>query len=364
MANNRPKAVWLLCAGYDFDLLLISGHDVLTSCVSVPFVQVLLGRKMEDWLRFSVCYWHSFCGTGNDGPHSHTHNVSYTLTHGICLHNTHVVPSTCKVLTRLGSPPSRDPGTREPPWRQPGRGSMLLLSSSPNWVWVQLHRASQRLFRLGLSSCHWSWISASFRMGSHALISLCFFIVNIELCVFLSFLQVKYYTFHDRYCNIYCNYYAYSNSLFSHVVCCELMLGLSHCFAMMVNVNDITENERQNKYHQIPGTVVWGTCAPNKTGLASWGLAHENSTVLCSTVQECMNVRWGYVNDVTESKGSQISNAPVFRDMAPEGSSLEESNRNLDEMTDLALQLQNRTGVKVLWVTCNLFAHSRSGSLS
>lgn len=47
------------------------------------------------------------------------------------------------------------------------------------------------------------------------------------------------------------------------------------------------------------------------------------------------------------------------RDMSPEGSTLEESNSNLDEMTDLALQLQNRTGVKVLWVTCNLFAHSR-----
>lgn len=27
-------------------------------------LQVLKGRKMEDWLRFSVCYWHSFCGTG------------------------------------------------------------------------------------------------------------------------------------------------------------------------------------------------------------------------------------------------------------------------------------------------------------
>lgn len=27
-------------------------------------LQVLMGRKMEEWLRFSVCYWHSFCGTG------------------------------------------------------------------------------------------------------------------------------------------------------------------------------------------------------------------------------------------------------------------------------------------------------------
>ncbi|XP_010792169.1 xylose isomerase-like [Notothenia coriiceps] len=24
-----------------------------------------MGRKMEDWLRFSVCYWHSFCGTAD-----------------------------------------------------------------------------------------------------------------------------------------------------------------------------------------------------------------------------------------------------------------------------------------------------------
>lgn len=48
------------------------------------------------------------------------------------------------------------------------------------------------------------------------------------------------------------------------------------------------------------------------------------------------------------------------RDMAPEGSTLEESNKNLDEITDLALQLQNQTGVKVLWITCNLFAHPRS----
>ncbi|XP_011603565.2 xylose isomerase-like isoform X2 [Takifugu rubripes] len=47
------------------------------------------------------------------------------------------------------------------------------------------------------------------------------------------------------------------------------------------------------------------------------------------------------------------------RDVAPEGSTLEESNRNLDEITDLALQLQKQTGVKVLWVTCNLFAHRR-----
>ena len=46
-------------------------------------------------------------------------------------------------------------------------------------------------------------------------------------------------------------------------------------------------------------------------------------------------------------------------DIAPEGATLEESNRNLDEITDLALELQAQTGVKLLWGTCNLFAHSR-----
>ena len=38
-------------------------------------------------------------------------------------------------------------------------------------------------------------------------------------------------------------------------------------------------------------------------------------------------------------------------------STLEETNKYLDEMTDLALELQQQTGVKLLWATCNLFAH-------
>nr|XP_020467250.1 xylose isomerase-like isoform X2 [Monopterus albus] len=54
-----------------------------------------------------------------------------------------------------------------------------------------------------------------------------------------------------------------------------------------------------------------------------------------------------------------LSFSPSLVDMAPEGSTLMESNRNLDEITDLALQLQSQTGVKVLWVTCNLFSHPR-----
>ena len=47
------------------------------------------------------------------------------------------------------------------------------------------------------------------------------------------------------------------------------------------------------------------------------------------------------------------------RDIAPEGADLEETNAILDEITDLALELQNETGVKLLWATSNLFSHPR-----
>ncbi len=39
------------------------------------------------------------------------------------------------------------------------------------------------------------------------------------------------------------------------------------------------------------------------------------------------------------------------------GDDLKTTNKNLDEISDLASQLQKETGVKLLWSTCNLFAH-------
>ena len=38
------------------------------------------------------------------------------------------------------------------------------------------------------------------------------------------------------------------------------------------------------------------------------------------------------------------------------GATLAETNSNLDQLSDLALQLQQETGVKLLWATSNLFA--------
>ena len=47
------------------------------------------------------------------------------------------------------------------------------------------------------------------------------------------------------------------------------------------------------------------------------------------------------------------------RDMAPEGESVAESERNLARMVELAKERQEATGVRLLWATANLFSHPR-----
>jgi len=47
------------------------------------------------------------------------------------------------------------------------------------------------------------------------------------------------------------------------------------------------------------------------------------------------------------------------RDIAPEGKDLEETNRNLDAVVDLAEKLQQETGIRPLWGTANLFSNKR-----
>jgi xylose isomerase len=46
-------------------------------------------------------------------------------------------------------------------------------------------------------------------------------------------------------------------------------------------------------------------------------------------------------------------------DVAPSGNSLEEFQANLDRISDLLLEQQKKTGVKLLWSTQNLFSHPR-----
>jgi xylose isomerase len=56
-------------------------------------------------------------------------------------------------------------------------------------------------------------------------------------------------------------------------------------------------------------------------------------------------------------------NAPFYcfhdRDIAPEGNSVAESEKNLQTIVDLASERQKATGVKLLWGTANAFSHPR-----
>ena len=47
------------------------------------------------------------------------------------------------------------------------------------------------------------------------------------------------------------------------------------------------------------------------------------------------------------------------RDVAPEGESLAESNRNLDAVVEVLKEEQDRTGIQLLWGTANLFSNPR-----
>jgi xylose isomerase len=47
------------------------------------------------------------------------------------------------------------------------------------------------------------------------------------------------------------------------------------------------------------------------------------------------------------------------RDVAPEGNSLAETNRNLDAVVKVLKEEQERTGIQLLWGTANLFSHPR-----
>lgn len=47
------------------------------------------------------------------------------------------------------------------------------------------------------------------------------------------------------------------------------------------------------------------------------------------------------------------------RDVAPEGSNLAESNQNLDAVADVLKEEQDRSGVKLLWGTANMFSNPR-----
>lgn len=55
--------------------------------------QVVMGRTMEEWLRFSVCFWHTFRGTGQLSSYMELPNMQ-------CSHTPNKIKG-CRVLLIL-----------------------------------------------------------------------------------------------------------------------------------------------------------------------------------------------------------------------------------------------------------------------
>lgn len=85
-----------------------------------------------------------------------------------------------------------------------------------------------------------------------------------------------------------------------------------------------------------------------------------------------MQREWDKISDPMEKAKARMRacfefaqklNIPFYcfhdRDIAPEADNLIETNRRLDEMVELAKELQASTGIKLLWGTANLFSHPR-----
>jgi xylose isomerase len=81
---------------------------------------------------------------------------------------------------------------------------------------------------------------------------------------------------------------------------------------------------------------------------------------------------WDDVSDVMEKAKARMRvnfefieklGVPYYcfhdRDIAPEATTLTETNQRLDEIVKLAKELQKSTGIKLLWGTANLFSNSR-----
>lgn len=48
----------------------LSSRELFQLLCFASLLQVVMGKTMEEWLRFSVCFWHTFRGTGEPPPRS------------------------------------------------------------------------------------------------------------------------------------------------------------------------------------------------------------------------------------------------------------------------------------------------------
>ncbi|WP_066026518.1 xylose isomerase [Enterococcus mundtii] len=110
------------------------------------------------------------------------------------------------------------------------------------------------------------------------------------------------------------------------------------------------------KEHLRFAVAYWHTMTQD--GSDPFGSPVNQRTWLGATEMETAKNRVAAFFEILEKLGVEYF---CFHDVdiAPEGDSLEDFYANLDEITDLIKEQMERTGIKLLWNTANMFSHPR-----
>lgn len=143
------------------------------------------------------------------------------------------------------------------------------------------------------------------------------------------------------------------------------------------NINKIeyegpdSDNPLSFKYYKEDQVIAGKTMKDHfRFAIAYWhSFCNENSDPFGTGTR---NFPWDKTSDPLENAKYRVEGAFEFftklgtpywcfhdRDLAPGGDSVQESEKNLQTLVDLAKSYQNDTGVKLLWGTANLFTHPR-----
>lgn len=122
------------------------------------------------------------------------------------------------------------------------------------------------------------------------------------------------------------------------------------------NPDEIVEGKTMAEHMRF-SVVYWHTFRGNGAdpfGMPTLNRPWEDGTDSVENAQNRVRVAFEFMEKLQ---------APYYafhdRDVAPEGSSLSQTNANLDKVVQVLKEEQERTGIKLLWGTANLFSNPR-----
>ncbi len=122
------------------------------------------------------------------------------------------------------------------------------------------------------------------------------------------------------------------------------------------NAEEIVEGKTMREHLRF-AVVYWHTfraAGSDPFGMGTMQRPWDDGSNSVKNAQKRVRVAFEFISKL---------GAPYYcwhdRDIAPEGRTLAETNKNLDAVASVLLEEQQRTGVKLLWGTANLFSHPR-----